>query len=100
MLHFRSSTVLKELFEATLKRPLSGSKQKTWVPARSCCFGTASADVSPPLKALHAAARPSPLRTAPRAASFRSYCTKTEGAVELDEQLKKDGVCSETATDK
>ena len=100
MLHFRCSTVLKELFEATLKRPLSGSRQKTWLPTRHrCCFGAASA-ASSQLKRLHAAPHRLPLRTAPCAAPFRSYCTKTEGAVEPEEQLKKDGVSGEAATDK
>ncbi|XP_049905547.1 glutaminase kidney isoform, mitochondrial isoform X3 [Epinephelus moara] len=103
MLQFRFSIVLKELFEATLKRPLSGSRQKTWLPTRHCCFGTASVDaraVSPQLKVLHAASHRPALRAAPSAAPFRSYCTKTEGAVELDEQLKKDGLDSEAASDK
>ncbi|XP_031730926.1 glutaminase kidney isoform, mitochondrial-like [Anarrhichthys ocellatus] len=95
MLHFRCSTVLKELFEATLKRPLSGSRRKPWSPIRHRCFGAASVDaraVSTPLKVLYAAA--------PRAALFRSYCTKTEGAVELEERLKKDGVSSEESSEK
>ncbi|XP_074514506.1 glutaminase kidney isoform, mitochondrial isoform X3 [Sebastes fasciatus] len=101
MLHLRFSTVLKELFEATLKRTLSsGCRQKTWLPTRHrCCFGAASLDAraagSTQLKVrIHAAPH---RRTAPSAAPFRSYCTKTEGAVELDEQLKKDG---EAAVDK
>jgi len=99
MLHFRSSTVLKELFEATLKRPLSGSRQKTWIPTRHCRFGTASVDASAAsarLKVLYAATH----RPVLRAALFRSYCTKTEGAAELDEQLKKDGVAGEEPSDK
>ncbi|CAJ1078721.1 glutaminase kidney isoform%2C mitochondrial isoform X1 [Xyrichtys novacula] len=104
MLHFRSSKVLKELFEATLKRPSSDCRQKTWLPARRRFLGTASVDarsLSTQLKRLHAAAAHRPaLRTAPFAAPFRSYCAKTEGAVELDEQLKKDGVSSESSSDK
>ncbi len=103
MLHFRCSTVLKELFEATLKRPLPGSRQKTWLPTRHCCFGAASVDaraLSTQLKVLHASAHRPALRTAPLAAPLRSYCTKTEGAVELDEQLKKDGVSAEADSDK
>ncbi|TKS67563.1 hypothetical protein D9C73_001113 [Collichthys lucidus] len=90
------STVLKELFEATLKRPLIGSRQKTWLQTRHCCFSTASVDASTQLKVLHAASRRPGLRAAPfaaaPAASHRSYCVKTEDAVELEEQLKKDGV--------
>lgn len=108
MLHFRCSTVLKELFEATLKRPLIGSRQKTWLQTRHCCFSTASVDASTQLKVLHAASRRPGLRAAPfaaaaaaAAASHRSYCVKTEDAVELEEQLKKDGVSSsEAAGDK
>ncbi|XP_034740494.1 glutaminase kidney isoform, mitochondrial isoform X4 [Etheostoma cragini] len=100
MFQFRFSIVLKELFEATLKRPFPGSRQKTWSPTRRrCCFGTASVDartVSPQLKVLHAAS----YRAAPCAAPFRSYCTKTEGAVELDEQLKKDVVSPDEASEK
>uniref|UniRef100_A0AAQ5X0I2 glutaminase n=1 Tax=Amphiprion ocellaris TaxID=80972 RepID=A0AAQ5X0I2_AMPOC len=103
MLHFRFSTVLKELFEATLKRPSIGSRQ-TCLPTRHCCFGASSVDaraVSPQLKVLHAAVHRPAFRTAPFAAPFRSYCTKTEGAaVELDDQLKKDGVGNEAASDK
>ena len=103
MLHFRFPTVLKELFEATLKRPLPGSRQKTWLPTRRCCFGAASVDAraaSAPLKLLHAAALRPALRAAPCAAPVRSYCAKTEGAVELDEQLKKDGGPGEASADK
>lgn len=101
MLHFRFSTVLKELFTASLKRPLSGSRQKTWLPTRHCCFGTSSVDSrAAPLKVFHAASHRPALRTAPCAAPFRSYCAKTEGAVELDDQVKKDGVSSEESSDK
>ncbi|XP_031581931.1 glutaminase kidney isoform, mitochondrial-like isoform X2 [Oreochromis aureus] len=105
MLHFRSSTVLKELFEATLKRPFPVYRQKTWLPTSSrcfCCLGAASVDArtaSAPLKVLNAAARRPALRPAPRAASLRSYCVKTE-AEEVEEQLKKDGAGGEAASDK
>ncbi|XP_054590307.1 LOW QUALITY PROTEIN: glutaminase kidney isoform, mitochondrial [Nothobranchius furzeri] len=94
MLHFRFSTVLKAFSKAPLKRAFSSCRQKNWSPTlqHRCCFG--SVDVrtgSPQLKALHAAAARS--RTAPYAAPVRSYCFKTEGAaVDVDEQLKKDGV--------
>ncbi|XP_028446447.1 glutaminase kidney isoform, mitochondrial isoform X3 [Perca flavescens] len=103
MFQFRFSIVLKELFEATLKRPSSGSRQKTWSPTHRCCFGTASVDartISPQLKVLHAATYRPALRAAPFTAPFRSYCTKPEGAVELDEQLKKDVVSQEEASEK
>lgn len=102
MLQFRCSTVLKELFQTTLKRPSSGSRQKTWLPSRHCRFGTASADaraLCTQLKVLHAAAHLPAFRTAHFAAPSRSYCVKTEDAVELDELLKKDGASSEAASD-
>uniref|UniRef100_A0A3Q3S1R5 glutaminase n=1 Tax=Mastacembelus armatus TaxID=205130 RepID=A0A3Q3S1R5_9TELE len=103
MLHFRVSTVLKEFFQTTLKRPLSGSRQKTWLPTRHCSSGAVSVDaraVCSRLTALHVAVHRPALRTASRAVPFRSYCTKPEGAVELDEQLRKDGVASEAPSDK
>lgn len=103
MLHFRFPTVLKELFEVTLKRPLPGSRQRSWLPSRHRCIGTASVDsraVSSQLKVLHAVSHRPALRAASCAAPFRSYCAKTEGVVALDEQLKKDGVSSEEASDK
>ncbi|XP_028250321.1 glutaminase kidney isoform, mitochondrial isoform X2 [Parambassis ranga] len=102
MLHFRFSPVLKELSKATLKRPFPGCGQNTWLTTRSCCFGAASVDArAAQLKVFHAAAHRSALRTVPLSAPFRPYCTNTEGAaVELDEQLKKDGADSETTSDK
>uniref|UniRef100_A0A7N6AKU9 glutaminase n=1 Tax=Anabas testudineus TaxID=64144 RepID=A0A7N6AKU9_ANATE len=103
MLQFRFSTVPKELFKVTLKRPLPCPRQKTWLPTLRCFSGTASVHTRAacaPLKLFHAAANRPALRAAPSAAPFRSYCVKTEGAVELDEQLKKDGVSSEAVGDK
>ncbi|XP_035771119.1 glutaminase kidney isoform, mitochondrial-like [Neolamprologus brichardi] len=102
MLHFRSSTLLKELFEATLKRPFPVYREKTWLPTGSRCLGATSVDArvtSAPLKLLNAAAHRPALRTAPRAASLRSYCVKTE-AEEVEEQLKKDGAGGEADSDK
>ncbi|KAM9850751.1 glutaminase kidney isoform, mitochondrial isoform 2-T2 [Aulostomus maculatus] len=95
MLHFRFSTVLKDL--AHLKRPLPGSSHKTWVATRHLCCPGAADTRAVQLKLLHAAAahRPGFLT-----AHFRSYCAKTEGAVALDEQPKKDGVGGEAASDK
>lgn len=98
MLQFRFSTVPKELFKATLKRPLPCSRQTTWSPTRRCSVDARA--VCPHLKVFHAAANRPALRTAPSVAPFRSYCVKPEGAVELDEQLKKDGVDNEAVGDK
>ncbi|XP_030613406.1 glutaminase kidney isoform, mitochondrial isoform X3 [Archocentrus centrarchus] len=106
MLHFRSPTVLKQLFEATLKRPFPVYRQTIWLPSSSRCFGATSVDARAPsahLKVLHAAPLRPALRTAPCAAPLRYYCVKTEGAPaaeEVDEQLKKDGVGGEAASDK
>lgn len=101
MLQFRLSRVLKELSEATVKFPLSSSRHKTWLSVR--CIGTASVDsgaVSPQLKLLQAASHRPAVRTASFVPPIRSYCAKTEGAVELDEQLKKDGFSSREHSDK
>ncbi|KAF0026177.1 hypothetical protein F2P81_020914 [Scophthalmus maximus] len=103
MLHFRFSTVLKELSQATLKRPLTGCRHRTWLPTRHFNFSAVSVDAraaSTQLRVLHAAVHRPALRTAPCAAPFRLFCAKTEGAVELDEQLKKHGGISEEAGDK
>lgn len=106
MLQFRSSTVLKQLFEATLKRPFPVYRETTWLPTSSRCFGAISVDArfgSAHLKVLHAAAHRPALRTAPCVTPLRYYCVKTEGvptAEEVDEQSKKDGVDGEAASDK
>lgn len=93
MLQFRFTTLLKELSEATLKRPLADCRQRSWLLSRQRRFCAASVDaraVCTHLKALHAAAHRPALRTAPCFLSTRSFCTKTEGVVEQEEQLKKD----------
>lgn len=102
MLHFRFSIVLKDLLKASLKRPLPGSTEKIWLPARRCSTVSAeSRAVSSQPRLLHAATHRPALRTAPGSAPFRSYCVKTEGSVDVDEQLKKDRVsCTEEAGDK
>ncbi|KAM8857898.1 glutaminase kidney isoform, mitochondrial isoform 3-T3 [Synchiropus picturatus] len=99
MLHFRSSGVLKDLFAATLKRPLPVSSQKSWLPTRRRDLGTTSVDArAAQLKVLHAAA--DSRRFGPHTQHFRSYCAKVEGAVEPEEQQKKDGVSPAESTDK
>lgn len=93
MLHFRFRVVLKDLLNNTLRRPLSGSLQKTQLlPARHRCVGAAAAGGLPQLKVLHAASHRPLHRTASCAVPSRRYCVKTEDSVYLDEQLKKDGV--------
>ncbi|XP_029936549.1 glutaminase kidney isoform, mitochondrial isoform X4 [Myripristis murdjan] len=95
MLQFRFSTVLKELLQTNLKRPLTGSRHKTWLPIHYC-FGTTSFDARSvsKLKVLHAGVH------RPMLCSSRAYCTKTEGAVQLDEPVKKDASGDGPAGDK
>lgn len=95
MLQFRFSTVLKELLQTNLKRPLTGSRHKTWLPIHYC-FGTTSFDARSvsKLKVLHAGVH------RPLLCSSRAYCTKTEGAVQLDEPVKKDASGDGPAGDK
>ncbi|KAK7938813.1 hypothetical protein WMY93_002139 [Mugilogobius chulae] len=89
--------VVQRQLEAT------STAQKTWLSARSCCFGiggatTSSTDTcavktSPHHAAVSAAVHRQPLRSASptsSASALRSFCTKTEGAVVVDEQPKKD----------
>lgn len=90
MFHFRLSTVLKESFKATAtKRPLPGSRRTSCVPARQrCVSAAASVDSRAGLPLLR-----SPNVALRRLGLFhRGYCAKTEGAAELDEQLKNGGV--------
>uniref|UniRef100_A0A3P8WEU7 glutaminase n=1 Tax=Cynoglossus semilaevis TaxID=244447 RepID=A0A3P8WEU7_CYNSE len=59
MLQFRFTTLLKELSEVTLKRPLADCRQRSWLLSRQRRFCAASVDaraVCTHLKALHAAA--------------------------------------------
>ncbi|XP_030642232.1 glutaminase kidney isoform, mitochondrial isoform X1 [Chanos chanos] len=89
MLQFRCSTVLKELFQASLKRPLTGiSRNKTSSP-NPYCFSSAYPDVKvvSTLKTFNAGGRRPLLQCSPW---IRSLCTKTEGAIETTEQVKKD----------
>ncbi|XP_056145032.1 glutaminase kidney isoform, mitochondrial isoform X3 [Lampris incognitus] len=99
MLHFRFPTVLKELFQTNLKRPLTVSRRKTWLPI-CYCFSTASLDAKAvsSLKVLHAGVRRPLLCATPW--TTRSYCVKTEGAVALEDQVKKDVINGEPASDK
>lgn len=93
MFQLRLSKVLKDSFKATPKRPLSGPRQTSCLPARQRCVGAASLDSragSSPLKLPYGAFHRPLLRAVPAASAVlrRWYCAKTEGAVELDEQLK------------
>lgn len=99
MLHFRFSTVLTELFQTNLKRPLTGSRHKTRLPIHYC-FATASFDAKAisKLKVIHADVHRPLLCTTPW--TTRSYCTKTDGAVAVAEPEKKDGINHEPTSDK
>ncbi|XP_076858489.1 glutaminase kidney isoform, mitochondrial isoform X3 [Brachyhypopomus gauderio] len=99
MLQFRRSTVLKELFQASLKRPFTDiARRKASLPS-SRCFSAACPDAQPAskLKPLSAGgARPSS-RTPPWT---RLLCTKIEGAIDQAEPLKKDDLVQDAPADK
>lgn len=97
MLQFRLSIALKELFQANLKRPLTGIVRNKASPA-TICFSTACPDVTalPKLKTLHAGSR-HVLRSA---YGIRSFCTETEGSVTASETTKDDGSGKETEAEK
>ncbi|XP_036400722.1 glutaminase kidney isoform, mitochondrial-like isoform X4 [Megalops cyprinoides] len=98
MLQFRFSTVLKELFQSNLKRPLTGITRNKTSPD-TYCFSTACPDVNvlSKLKTFHAGGRRPLLYPS---TGVRSLCTKTEGAVAATEQTNKDGTGKEAATEK
>ncbi|XP_034042759.1 glutaminase kidney isoform, mitochondrial isoform X3 [Thalassophryne amazonica] len=101
MLHFRHSKVLKDLFAATAKRPCALPRQKSWSPRQYRYVGTVGsrATCGKP-SGLHAAAHRPSGPAASCASQRRWYCAKSEGAVELDEQLKKDAAGGEANSDK
>ncbi|XP_061089701.1 glutaminase kidney isoform, mitochondrial isoform X5 [Conger conger] len=99
MLQFRFPTVLKELFQSNLKRPLSGiARIKTSSPT-SYCFRTACHDVRAlsKLKTFHAGGYRPLLYPS---TGVKYYCTKTEDGVTATEQTKKDETSKEAATEK
>ncbi|KAL2081119.1 hypothetical protein ACEWY4_022972 [Coilia grayii] len=90
MLQFRFSTVLKELSQSNLKRPLTGIARSKSSSPNPHCFRTSCPDarVISKLKTLHAGVhRHRPPCVAPWT---RAFCTKTDGAIESTEQGKKD----------
>ncbi|XP_055785441.1 glutaminase kidney isoform, mitochondrial-like isoform X1 [Salvelinus fontinalis] len=101
MLHFRSSVVLKELFQSNLKRPLTGIARKT-SPSVAYCFSTARADVRsvPRVKCLQHAVgwRATPYTT--NGHGTRKLSTKSDdGSASPPTDTKNDTATSnETAT--
>ncbi|KAI1884864.1 hypothetical protein AGOR_G00214240 [Albula goreensis] len=99
MLQFRAPTVLKELFQSSLKRSLTGiAKIKTssteFYGFRSGCHDVR---VLSKLRTFHAGEyRPSLYPST----EVRSFCTKTEGAVAATEQTKKDEISKEALAEK
>ena len=102
MLHFRCSTLLKELFHTNLKRPAAVSRNKTWLLSSHNCVAAASFDakVVSTLKVLHAGAHRPLLSGGSASWGARSYCVKSEGAVTSDEPGKKDDVTGGATGDK
>uniref|UniRef100_A0A674BMU1 glutaminase n=1 Tax=Salmo trutta TaxID=8032 RepID=A0A674BMU1_SALTR len=101
MLHFRSSLLLKELFQSNLKRPLTGVARKT-SPSVAYCFSTACTDVRSvtKVKCLQYAVgwRATPYTT--NAHGTRNLSTKSDdGSVPPPTDTKNDTATSnETAT--
>ncbi|XP_048095082.1 glutaminase kidney isoform, mitochondrial isoform X1 [Alosa alosa] len=88
MLQFRFSTVLKELSQSNLKRPLTGIARNKSSSQNPNCFRTARPDARAisKLKTFHAGGHRPPCVLP----WIRTFCTKTEGAIEATEQVKKD----------
>ncbi|XP_062390539.1 glutaminase kidney isoform, mitochondrial isoform X4 [Sardina pilchardus] len=88
MLQFRFSTVLKELSQSNLKRPLTGIARNKSSSQNPNCFRTACPDARAisKLKTFHAGGHRPPCVSP----WIRTFCTKTEGAIEAAEQVKKD----------
>ncbi|XP_035265401.1 glutaminase kidney isoform, mitochondrial-like isoform X4 [Anguilla rostrata] len=99
MLQFRFPTVLKELFQSNLKRPLSGIARIKTSSSASYCFRTACHDVRvlSKLKTFHAGGY---RRLLYPSTGVKYFCTKTEGAVAATEQAKKDETGKEAAAEK
>ncbi|XP_051566132.1 glutaminase kidney isoform, mitochondrial isoform X2 [Myxocyprinus asiaticus] len=98
MLQFRASFVLKELIHTSPKRSLSDIIRHKKTLPNAYCFATTYPDSKlSKLKTVHNGRhlpfmRPSPGR--------RFLCTKTEGAIEPTEPVKKDETVQEAAEDK
>ncbi|XP_031439401.1 glutaminase kidney isoform, mitochondrial isoform X4 [Clupea harengus] len=88
MLQFRFSTVLKELSQSNLKRPLTGIARNKSSSPNPSCFRTACPDarVFSKVKTFQAGGH-RPLCASPW---IRAFCTKTEGVIDATEQVKKD----------
>ncbi|KAJ8253093.1 hypothetical protein GJAV_G00209030 [Gymnothorax javanicus] len=90
MLQFRLSTVLKELFQSNLKRPLTGNVIRNKASPATICSRTACLDVTAlsKLKPLHGGGSRPVLHSA---YGLRSFCTKPEDAVAASETIRDDG---------
>ncbi|XP_026872222.1 glutaminase kidney isoform, mitochondrial isoform X3 [Electrophorus electricus] len=91
MLQFRLSSVLKELIQTSLKRPLSDIARHKTSLLSSYCFSSVCPDVraTSKLKFMN----PGGLRPLSQTSLWkRPLCTKTEGAINQTEPLKKDDI--------
>lgn len=88
MLHFRLSPVLEKLFQTSRTRPLSDIVRR-----RGTTTTYPHVQLSSQLKTLRPLSHASPPWR-------RTLCTKTEGAIEPSEQVKKDEIIQEGAADK
>ncbi|XP_041119453.1 glutaminase kidney isoform, mitochondrial-like isoform X5 [Polyodon spathula] len=103
MLQFRSSAVLNELFQSSLKRPLPGIVKNKKL-AVSYCFTTACPDVKKVVSKFkyHHAGRYRPFLQ-PLAwvrslgTGCMSFCTKSEDVISANQQQKLDNISSKEA---
>ncbi|XP_033873630.1 glutaminase kidney isoform, mitochondrial isoform X4 [Acipenser ruthenus] len=104
MLQFRSSAVLKELFQSSLKRPLPGIIGQNKTLAVSYCFSTACPDLKKVLskfKYNHAGRYRTLLQPLAWVRSLGTGCmsfsTKSEDVVSANQQQKLDNISSKEA---
>lgn len=78
MLHFRSTVVLRELFQSKLKRPVTGRVGVKAAPAASAGFSTSAADGRSPGRGRAFAGWRVPAHFTRRQGG-REFCTKGDG---------------------
>ncbi|KAK9969112.1 hypothetical protein ABG768_027312 [Culter alburnus] len=94
MLQFRASIVLKELIQTSPKRSFSDIIRHKKTLSNAYCFSAAYRDGRISKLKIHGRPFIQPL------AGRRFLCTKTDGAIEPTEQVKKDETVQEATADK
>ncbi|XP_036447820.1 glutaminase kidney isoform, mitochondrial isoform X2 [Colossoma macropomum] len=100
MLQFRFSTVLEKLFHTSRKRPLTDIVRHKGSVPKPLCFSSSCPHVhlTSEIKTLRYGGHRALSHTSPP--WRRPLCTKTEGAIEPSEPVKKDETVQEAAADK